>query len=134
MDQSALIPMPSMRDAYLQQRDARTGQGGQTSAAAMDEGYEPDLQDQGQCQAPVWKDLPSAQTLMEEGYEPPLEGGLMRLFNPLLLPASAGSKSRSPAKPLKCCLVFPVRLPTIGLQLQLFEKLSPGLGENSWKR
>ena len=136
MDQTVLDPYDFMRDAYLQQRDARTGKTEQTGEATMDEGYEPDLQDQDNAKPPSGKDLPSAQTPLEEGYEPPLEGeGADASVQPAAPAASAGSEVEKPSQ-------SPEMLPSVSGQTphywpavpQLFEKLSLGLGENLWKR
>ena len=136
MDQTVLDSYDFMRDAYLQQRDARTGKTEQTGEATMDEGYEPDLQDQDNAKPPSGKDLPSAQTPLEEGYEPPLEGeGADASVQPAAPAASAGSEVEKPSQ-------TPEMLPSVSGQTphywpavpQLFEKLSPGLGEKLWKR
>ena len=136
MDQSALDPYAFMRDAYLQQRDARTGQGGQTSAAAMDEGYEPDPQDQETTEPQTETDTPSVQAPSGEGYEPPLERNDAGVpVQPAVPAVSAASADRQSSQ-------TPEMLPSVSGQTphywpavpQLFEKLSPGLGENFWRR
>ncbi len=135
MDLAALDSYAFMRDAYLQQRDARAGQTEQTSAATMDEGYEPAPQDQDAAEPRTGADIPSAQAPLGEGYEPPLEGNEAGVPIQAAVPAaSAASASGQPYQE-------PGVLPSVSGQTlyywpavpQLFEKLSPGLGDNLWK-
>ena len=69
LDQAALDPYTLLRDAYLQQRDARAGQAAPSAdagQAAGGDGYEPPLQEDGS--------VPNANAQAAgAGYEPPLE-------------------------------------------------------------
>lgn len=83
LDQAALDPYAFMRDAYLQQRDARTGQTARYTASgaadAANDGYEPPLDADGAAtpadsmsKAGTANATDGAQPVTTEGYEPPL--------------------------------------------------------------
>lgn len=72
LDQAALDPYILLRDAYLQQRDARAGQarpGHQAAQATGGDGYEPPLQENGTSPDANVHAVDTAGA----GYEPPLE-------------------------------------------------------------
>ncbi len=115
LDQAALDPYVLMRDAYLQQRDARAGQGAVHDGAEAnpaEDGYEPPLQDEGAAtgteqQRPATASRAEtaeaaqsgasaapAAAGSQAGYEPPLDDALP---TPAAQPPAVGASGASAA-------------------------------------
>ena len=150
LDQAALDPYAFMRDAYLQQRDARAGQAvpsGDAPASGTDDGYEPPLQDEEGAANDAVSQAPAQQAASQAGYEPPLDEG-----QPVVAPAAdangattaegAPSVQTEAAAPLADTTVSPQQVvPAVSGQTPLYwhavprwmEDLSPGWGGSFWR-
>ena len=124
LNQAALDPYAFMRDAYLQQRQARLRR---TSAAvlgasAVGEGYEP----------PPDAVAPSG-SVNEEGYEPPPEDSALAAA-PAPEPAASSAAVAPPATPASGAPHVSGQTPYYAPAVpQVLDRLGPGWGGNFWK-
>ncbi|MBP7302586.1 MAG: VacJ family lipoprotein [Brachymonas sp.] len=148
LDQAALDPYAFMRDAYLQQRDARAGQAapaGDAPVSGADDGYEPPPDEVGADDAA--SQTPAQQAAGQAGYEPPLDES-----QPVVVPAADAngattaeevpSVKTEAAAPLADTTVLPQQVvPAVSGQTPLYwhavprwmDDLSPGWGGSFWR-